>query len=352
MLTTTTFDPRLDLASHVGQRVATYRWQLVDGLTDQPLGDLHPIRDPTPTLTHDTTRAVKRSIDGVSFGRVDTAAINPITDRVRLYMVIAGTSYPLGRYMFTDATEFTSTGGNLSNDVLLDEMFIVDQQIDTGFASTAHVDVAARALLDGLPIQPPLIEATSYPAVGGYGAGTRRGQILDALAAQGDYFTPWMNHQGRLTMIRTIDPATAVPTFDFDAGHKVIAFSIQRTSDILAAPNRFTVISNSGDADAAPIVGTYDVPASAPHSIAQRGFVISDVRDLQIADPVQATAAARNLGIRQTIFERVSLATAPDPRHDSYDVIVWQGVQWLELGWAMTLHEGAPMQHIMRRSYQ
>jgi hypothetical protein len=188
--------------------------------------------------------------------------------------------------------------------------------------------------------------------VGGWGAGTRRGQILEELSAQGDYFTPWMNNDGRFKMVRTFDPAGAVPQFDWDAGNKVIRDSIAKTSDVLQAPNRFVVISNSADASAAPVFGTYDVPPSAPHSITQRGFVIPAVFDLQIADTGQAEAAARNLGIRQTIFERYELATAPDPRHDSYDVIHWQGINWLELAWSITCLEGAPMRHIIRRSYQ
>ncbi len=86
--------------------------------------------------------------------------------------------------------------------------------------------------------------------------------------------------------------------------------------------------------------------------IAARGFVIPEVVNLPAGSNGQAAAMARNLGIRQAVFRRTSLSTAPDPRHDSYDVIRWQGVNWLELGWSMTLEEGAPMTHTLRRSFQ
>jgi len=351
VFTTLPFDERLDLADHRGQRVATFTWQLVDGITDGPLGDLHPIRTP-PTISHDTSTAIKRSISGFNLGAADTAAINPLTDRVRPYMLIGGVSYPLGRFMFTNDSRITSTGGELSNDLLADEMFVVDQQISTGFTSDGNVNVAVTDMVAGLPILTPLIQPSPYPAAGGWSVGVRRGQILDELATQGDYFTPWFDNNGRMRMVRTFDPATAVPQFDWDAGNTIIREPAPvRTSDILSAPNRFIVISNSSSATAGPIVGTYDVPPSAPHSIARRGFVIPAVFDAQLTDPTQASAAAANLGIRQTIFERFELATAPDPRHDSYDVIHWQGVNWLELAWSINCLEGAPMQHLIRRGY-
>lgn len=354
VLTTLPFDDRLDVAGHIGQRVATFAWQLVDGITDQVLGDLTPLRDPAPTITHDTGQAIKRTINGIRFGVADTAAINPITDRIRPYMVIGGVGYPLGRYTFTDDTEFLSTGGFTSNDILVDEMFIVDQQIDQGFATHDSATDSVISLITGLPILGPVIEPSPYPAVGGWSAGTRRAQILDEFATQGDYFTPWMNNEGKFSMIRTFDPARAVPQFDWDAGHQVIRDNPAPalTSDILFAPNRFVVVSNSAAAADAPIVGTYDVPPNAPHSIAKRGFVIPATFDLQLDDPAQATAAARSLGIRQTIFQRYEVSTPPDPRHDSYDVVHWQGENWLELAWSITCLEGAPMRHIIRKSYQ
>ena len=75
------------------------------------------------------------------------------------------------------------------------------------------------------------------------------------------------------------------------------------------------------------------------------------MENLQVADADQARAVARGIGIRQTVFERVSLTTAPDPRHDSYNVVVWQGEKWLELAWSMALVEGGTMNHLLRKGY-
>ena len=343
-------ETKLDLEEWVGQRVATYRFDLVDGVTGEQLGRIHPIREGA-TLTHDTTRTTKRELR-LTLGVADTAAVNPLTDRIVPSMLLAGQQYPLGRYQFTDETDAVSTGGNRGALTLLDEMFLVDQQISAGFGPTGSVQDAVLTLLAGLPLPNVLVDASPHSALGAWSPGTTRGQILGAYSTQGDYMTPWLDNTGAFRMIRTVDPDTAVPSIDFDRGRRVIADSISETSDLLTAPNRFIVTSNSGDAFAAPVFGVYDVPPSAPYSIAQRGFVIPQTATMQVASAGQATAAARNLGIRQSVFRRTQLATSPDPRHDSYDVVRWQGVNWLELGWSMTLQEGAPMTHVLRRSFQ
>jgi hypothetical protein len=351
-LATDTPNPTLDLDDGVGQRTATYRFDLIDGVTGEQLGQIHPIRSGA-TITHDTTRTIKRDLH-VRFGVADTAAINPLTDRIQPSMLIGGGQYPLGRFMFVDESDLVSTGGIWADTVLVDEMFIVDQQLSNAFGTgpTDGVTATVARLLAGLPLPGVQVEPSPYPAVGAWAPGTGGGQILEALSTQGDYMTPWMGNNGHFRMVRTVDPDTAVPTLDFDRGKRVIQGSVSEASDLLHAPNRFVVTSNSGDAQTGAIVGTYDVPPSAPHSIAARGFVIPQVVSLQIANSAQAFAAARNLGIRQSVFRRTQLATAPDPRHDSYDVIRWQGVNWLELGWAITLAEGAPMSHTLRRSFQ
>lgn len=338
----------LNLDIRTGQRVATWTFQLIDGVTGQHLGELHPIRQPA-TITHDITRVIKRDLR-IALHTTDQAAINPIRDRILVTMNVAGTTYPLGRYMFIDATLLISTGGDRGMTTLLDEMFLIDQQLEQGFSSTSAADNAVRALLAGLPIPAISIEATPYPAVGGWGAGTTRGQVLDALATQGDYQTPWMDNTGAFAMVRTRDPDTDPPDLDLDTGRRVIRDSPAQTSDVLNAPNRFVVVGNSGSAAARPVTGIYDVPANAPHSITNRGFVIPAVFNLQVASTIQAKAVARNLGLRQTVSVRLDLETVPDPRHDGYQIIRWRQRNWLELAWSMTCEEGASMRHALRRS--
>lgn len=337
----------LNLDACVGQRQASYTFTLIDGVTGQRLGELHPIRQPA-TISHDTSRVVKRDLR-IALPASETGAVDPLRDRVLPYLHLGGVAYPLGRFMFTDPTKLKTTGGDPGMFALLDEMFLVDQQLDRGFSHAGAVDAAVRALLAGLPLVDVRIDATPYPAVGGWTIGTRRGQVLDALATQGDMQTPWLDHRGHFRMIRSIDPSSAAAELDFDTGARVLRDSISTTSDVLNAPNRFIVVGNGGGSGEAPIVGSYDVPPNAPHSITNRGgFVVPDVQALQVASTGQAQAMARNLGLRQTIYVRAEVETTPDPRHDSYQVIHWAGVNWLELAWSLSCEEGASMRHTLR----
>ena len=344
--------PLLDLAAYVGQRSATFRFQLVDGPTGENLGEIHPLRNSPPVLSHDTARTIKRDLS-LSLGVEDSARINVIRDRVVVSMILGGVTYPLGRFLFADDTGNKKSSGVLRSEKLIDEMFVIDQKMERGFTATQTVDQSIITLLVDVPNLVLDIEASGLQATGSWAAGTSRAKVLGDLCTQGGYFSPWFDNNNVLRIIRSFDPADKIPTFDFDTGKSVIRDSIAETNDLLDAPNKFIVISNASTGANASVaaVGTYVVPNSAPHSIINRGFVIPDVRDMQLTGQNQAQIVAQTIGITNTVFERTQLATAPDPRHDSYDVIQWDGEKWLELSWSMTLLEGSPMQHLMRKTY-
>lgn len=343
-------DPLLDAEPWVGQRQCTFRFDRINGVTGEILGQIYPIRG--ATLTHDTTRTIKRQLN-LSLGVTDTALINVISDRILVFMVFPdGTEFPLGKYMFTDQSKQVFTSGKLGNVVLNDEMFLVDQQITKGVVGDqAPTMTVVQSILNALPIS-YVMEPSSLPAVGSWTAGTGRGSIVEALAKTGDYFSPWFGNDNKMHWIRSFDPSDGrLPDFDFDHGHQVLRAGIVETSDLITAPNKFVVISNSPLDPSNPVVGVAFVNPTAPHSVANRGFEVPEVQDLQLADAVQASVVARNLANRQTIFERTTLSTAPDPRHDSYNVIRWQEALWLELAWSMALVEGGAMGHLLRKVY-
>jgi hypothetical protein len=351
-LTTLPFNKWLDLPTWRGQRVDRFVFEWLNGLTNASLGFVKPQRDSSPpSLSHDTTQSIKRQLT-ISLDVNDTAKIDPIADRIQPIAIIGGVEYPLGRYMFTDDTETLSSGGNRGSFTLLDEGFAIDQQLSNAYSSTDLVSTAIANLVKQVSFIKLDIAPSNFSATGAFPGGQTRGQALDAYTTQGDYFPYWMANDGFFRMIRTKDPALEIPDFDWDANLVVIRDSIVHTSDILNAPNRFIVAGNSQEAATIPFVGTYDVPPTAPHSIANRGFVIPDVQNMQLTSQSQAQAMARNLGIRQTIFERITLETSFDPRHDGFNVIRFQGSNWLELRWNVTLTPGSRMKHTMRKSYQ
>lgn len=374
-----------------GLRGATFRFDVVEVITELVVGQIHPIRDTTPTLSHDTTRGVKRTLT-LTLNVTDTALFDEIRHRVNVFMIMSdGREFPLGRYMTVSKSLLPTTAGDLSTVALADEMFVLAQKIPESFSAailpkTFSVDSVGftnvydtvnhfldqytlfnpQAYIGGLtssftvgattdtsPRIERVIEFTNFVSSGSWQTGTEGTTVLGDLALSGDYFTPWMGNDANFHMIRSFNPDDAVPRFDFDEQQNVIRDTITRTNDLLNAPNRIIVVSNAamGDSRSTPIVGRFDIPASAPHSIAQRGFVIPDVIDTQVMSNSQANAMARNIGLNRRVVERVSLSTPPDPRHDSYDVIRWAGELWLEVGWSMPLVEGGQMTHTMQRIY-
>lgn len=350
LLTTFPHDPLLDLEPWVGQRQCTYRFERINGVTGEVLGQIYPLRG--ATLTHDTTKTIKRQLS-INLGAVDSALVETLTDRILVFMVFPnGAEYPLGRYIFTDESKEVFTSGKLGNMVLNDEMFLVDQEISVGVSSAnRNVMIVAQEVLNELPVSYNM-EPSSFSSNSSWPIGTGRGAVLEDLATQGDYFSPWFDNEGIMRWIRSFNPGDGrLPDFDFDAHNKVLRAGIVETSDLLTAPNKFIVISNSPTDTSVEVVGIANIPPSAPHSFANRGFEIPKTEDLQVLDTAQAQAVAENLANRQTVFERTTLSTPPDPRHDSYNVIRWQGDLWLELAWGMTLVEGGAMGHLLRKAY-
>jgi hypothetical protein len=349
VMTTLPHDDLLDLDPWVGQRSATFRFALMNGVTGEHLGDITPIR--SANLTHDTTRTTKRQLN-MPLGVADAARINSITDRVDVFMVFpSGAEYPLGRYMFTDFTKQVFTSGSMADVALTDEMFLVDQQITAGINGVAvEIDTVIQRVLAGLPIT-FVMAPSPFTCAEAWSIGANRGQILESLAVSGDLFSPWFGNDTKMHFIRTFEPADAIPSFDFDTGNKVYRPSITETNELINAPNTFVVVSNSATDASVETVGVATVPPNAPHSITNRGFVIAQVTNLQLSDSTQAQAVAEGLVNRQNVFQQVQLTTAPDPRHDSYDVIRWQGANWLELAWSMALVEGGTMNHLLRKGF-
>ena len=340
--------PFLELVNSFGVRTLSYVFQHYNGVTGENYSDLNPYIT-NAQLTHDISRIIKRQLN-LSLTVADTAAINPITDRIALFMVVGGMQFPLGRYMFTDNLQQVSTGGNQADVQLVDEMFMIDQPISTSFTSQDNVTIAIAQILRDFNIL-IRVETSPYLADVSTPIGSQRGQILDTLATQGDYQTAWIDNNGVFRMVRTIDPAVAEANIDFDTEKRIMQDSITSTTDILTAPNRFIVVSNSSGASDEPVVGQYDIPPSAPHSIQNRGFVIANVTDVQLANDAQAVAVARNIGLRSLVVERASFTSAPDPRHDSYDVCIFDNSQWLEIAWSLDLNPAGLMTHTIVRAY-
>lgn len=356
----------LDLAEYIGQVGSTYRFDVVDGVTGRNRGTLAPLKDPAPTLAHDSTSTISRKLSGLTLGETDAGWFRPLTDRVVVTMVLGDrerTEFPLGRYLVADDSRLLYSNGRMVPLTLYDEMFIVDQELEEGFnANGFPADLAIRRLLEYVPLGVILMEAAQGAKVyQSWAAGSGRGQAVTDLATAGGYFKPWFDHENRLRFVQAFEPGDRLADIDLDGPGRVLRDSISFNSDLVTAPNRIIVRSNAAGMELGaegaektelpPVVGVYDVPSSAPFSIAKRGFVIPVTVEAQVRSKLAASIYARTLGQQRTIYERCTLTTPPDPRYDGYTVVRFQGENWLEIGWNLPLTPGGAMTHTLRRAY-
>ena len=351
-------DDILNLGQHIGQRTTGYKFYLSDFAGTQ-LGEIHPSMDASATISHDSTTTVSRKVQGLTLVGSEAMAFNPLQHRVSITMEIAGVGeFPMGRFMATDHVSSPYIDGTTGLDsvilplALVDEMAIVDQRMSDSYLAKGKItSECIRDLLDQLPIDEPDIEISPSTCSGAWSIGSSRATALSDMAATGGYFLPWFGNSGRLKMIQAFDPANRTPSVDWDMNDFVVRNSITVTDETVSAPNMFIVISNNTGTSGEAYVGTYEIPSSAPHSIANRGYKVPAVKDVQVTSSEYARLYARAWGIQETVAERLEVSTPPDPRHDGFTVVRFGGQQWMEIGWTLTLKASGPMRHILRRAY-
>lgn len=345
----------------VSQRASSWRFDLLD----QQLVNLGPLeidRSSPPTMSCDTSRSIKRSMTGFVLTPNVINDVNVIQDRVRVTMVLDnGSTWRQGVFLFSDLSRAVVTAGlEIRTLSLVDQGLIVDQQTDVSISFTPGtlITSAIQSVVATLPVTinvvsngsvvTPSAEAIAWPA------GTSRLRIVNELAAMLGYHELYFDNEGIGQLGPMPDPETAPESewLNYISGGRVYLGSMTRSTDILEMPNRFVVINNG--ATEVPITGRYDVPASAAHSAANRGFVVTRVEQMQgISSVAEANAAARALSREwRYAFETVEFSGPPDPRHDTYDIVNLENERFLEMSWSMSLAEGSEMRHVVRRTYE
>lgn len=349
-------DRVLDLGPSIGQRTESFEFQLIDGGTGRPLGEIHPI-NAAPALDHAGGAVVTRTL-ALDFDTTEAAEINPVSDRVEVFMHLGGRRWPLGQFLFTDPIRQDWAGYSADglrsalSGPLADRMTIVDTELEHAFGADAEAaDDVIRRLLADLDLETSIAGSAS-PMTNTWTAGTTRLNVLGTVASFGGYLAPWVDHGGVLQAIRLFEPALAVPDFDWDANDVVIRETVTRADSLSDTPNRIVVVANGGQVQDAPVVAYCDVPSTAPHSIPNLGFVRPRVFEAQVSSLAQANQLAENLCLTQTAAETLQLSTVLDPRHEAHQVVKFEGQLWLELAWSMELAAGGLMHHTLQRTYR
>lgn len=346
------------------------RFDLYDN-NDNLLGILAVERSPSPPrISNDTGRTIRRQLDGVRVParpiadqdatRYYAEDIDPLTMRVRpRWLLATGAEYPLGVFRWGDDSTTVWSWGEPRQGILLDDTLIIDQPLDTniGYGAGTHIDSALADQVNqaGIDAAHRSIETTTRTLsepIAWVAGRDHRLRVLESLCSLAGYLPPYFDNNGILVCRSAPDLASAMPTFVYGFGvGRVVPGTPVRSSDILTAPNRYIVIDTAA-IDAA-LVGAFDVPDTAPNSFLNRGFHVVRTIELQgLTDQVAAdAAAAAAYASDSTTYSWLSFTTPFDPRHDTFDILSFDGVNYRQVAWSVELRPGGQMQHECRGTY-
>lgn len=340
----------------VRRRADDFRFDLFDD-TDQLIGELHPDASRPPTVSNDTTRAVRRQLNSFHLPASELADI-ALSDRVRPVMVLQGGAGEerLGTFVLADRGDTYRQWGTEREATWSDRCIALNQPIEKsiGFGKGANIVIALLGVL--LQVVPVTDIASAPDSDAVFGApvqwtpGTNRITILDTMTDLLGWLPLYFNRSGFVEFLDVPDLETASTSLSYQAGSRIFDGSILANDDLLAAPNKFVVYETSGRST---VTGAYSVPASAPHSAANRGFVVPQVESVQgLGSTAAANKFAKSKALTgEKIYRWLSFNGPADYRHETWNVVDALGETWLELAWSLTCKSGAAMAHKLRRVY-
>jgi hypothetical protein len=352
----------LTMSNGWSQRSTSFRFELLTAELEW-IGVLEVDADRPPSITNNTNRTIKRDIDGIYISPSDASQVNPLRDRLRVIMTVDGldVEYPLGVFVFA-SFQREGTGRVWRQATLLDQLALIDVKMEKGWGVPpgTRVDYALQLRMEEHGIPWFEIEESGYVVRGSewlvWPAGGSGINVVYDLCELAGYYSTYFNNAG-MGVMRSVDDLESIePHVELSSGSIVHQNARSVINDVLDAPNRYIVISNSADY---PIDGYWDVPSSAPHSITNRGRVISRTYDVQgVTDHAQATRMAKAKGQSDSsTYEWQDLTIVPVPTLDTFEVVSVQDVDSDEINnhhvqtWSMSCAD-ADMDLEVRRIYR
>lgn len=351
-------DQLLDLPDGIG--VVTYDFRF-DVVNDQlnTIGSVNPVRDRQAVqLQNFTESEIKRTLRNFVLRPDQYRDLDPYRDRIRPVMQLGdGRTFPLGVFSYPQIDEAIRKGGGDVTATLYDSgmrirppsdrvwsLAVGDLVTDVLGAFIASRGVARVAIT-------PSTARVSTPVA--FPIGTSGSQIVARLADLLGYYSPYFDRTDTF-VARPVEALNYADALKYPLEtSRLIRGSITRTQQIGEAPNVFIVL-NAG-ATGGEVVGRFEVPAEAPHSVANRGYVVPEITRLQ---GIESTDAAVQAAFARSVQSpgdvgRFQFSTPVDPRHETFDAVaVGTAALYYEIGWSSDLSPGGTMTHNVRKVYK
>jgi hypothetical protein len=340
----------LQPAPGLGQRTDGFIYELLDRDL-AVLGQVHPTWESSPTISANNERATVRTLDGFEVVDDELEHIDLLADRVRPVALLEnGARFPLGVYVFGERKCEVYGLHEFEHTFLMDQGWVLDQPLERpvglvagGSCQSLFFDLAYEVGITHIHFDP---QATVVSEPVAWAAGSSRYKAMSDLATKMGCLPPFFDNMGTLHCHRAPGAESTVQ-FTYGPGN-IVADTTLETDDSYQAPNRYIAI---GDSSTTPISGFYDIPDSAPHSIARRGYVVAEVVDVPgIQDAYAAAEAARVAAVKDTrSYVRVGFTSPLDPRHDVNAIVDYGDGVWLEVEQRLVLQAGGNHEHILTR---
>jgi len=349
----------------------TYVFYLLD-FSKRFKSDLTPLvsAGATPSVEHDTTRAVKRTL---SFSVRGDANINVLRDliqpRYRLFMPDGGyLEWPLGTFTVIPPGRDIMPAQTWLQFQLPD---VTQLLVDAAFTSTYTAPAGASYVVTiqdivtsaNLPTPLPVSivdPGTKVPATLTWEYGTSRLQAINDLLAAISYFPLWADEKGTLRSRQIPDWNTVTPSVTFDAtgSQSTITVEMTETADISQAYNQILVVGE--DPRRNVVTGLYvnDNAASAVSTVNWHPK-LQVVRDSSVPDVSTAVLKAKAIAQQAArIFTQLQMNTLAWPVSQDNDIygVAYQSRDeglvtgsYVEVGWTMQAATGGLTEHRLTR---
>jgi hypothetical protein len=336
----------LDLATGIGQVQTTTLFQVLD----QDLNVKGEVKSLTPcSITASTGAQIKRQLSGFTLNEEDLNAVNMFTDRIKVSVILEdGTEWPQGVYVFTDSAKKVGTYMTTLSTSLMDQDYILSQgtEFPYGVNPGGSIVQAIEFILDESNIWTRDVPGDASVRVGdplNWPPGTARAAMLKVLCDLAGWLPPYFDNNGVCIIRPPTDINNTEPDHYYDT-ERVAYNTLTENENLLQAANTYIVISTGPSKG--EISARAEVDASLPFSVPNRGFVIPSVHRTQgLTSTRQAQEMADALAqAGSTGFKNVFFTGPPDPRHDLFQTVEFNGDVYNEVEWTLPL-KGAAHTH-------
>lgn len=346
------------LDGRVLQRSEGLLFELLDANL-QRIGELHPVVTPA-SIEANTEATIARVLRNLVLIPSEVADIDTYSTRLRpSWLLETGDKYPIGVFMFQARDlELRSYGGFTLCSLLADQTWILAQGRRSTFSvapgallsDQLRTLAAESGFLDLSGIEGSSITAAN---VMGWPTGTTRLEMMRQLCNRLGYYPPYFDNAGKLICrsVPNLDLASPDHVYNPDETSRIVDESGTASDNAWEAPNVYVVVNTS--ATAVPIVGVYEIPSDAPNSAFHRGgFEVVKTIDAPGVESVeQAEAMAKAAYAQDSSSAWVDFDGVPDPRHDLFQIVEFDGLNYREKGWSLALEAGGKHHHSLRRVF-